>query len=360
MASGAGLVMLASAAVLPVGAADTDAPTTKLLGDVDGDGEVTTADAALLLQYSAKLIYGNDLELAVADMDGSGTVDTADAILTLQTAAELREAETCTVLDVSGTVELRGMRAHSSKVIDSASDLEEIREEYTGDAAVLAPFDATFFENHSLVMIGTDRVSARDLAAKNLFWDGAQYRATVTYTETAEYWQEPHDNAVLLIPVAKQEAIGVAVTYQMVIKTIEGEFANSFLWVSDEESTASMGVKHNLYTVHNLQELHEAVSPICKSESRTAAFTQLVAAHADAFFADHAMLVLTCNYTDRYKLAGFRENEDGTRTLLVSHDNVSVDQSRPNAIAPRPCIFTVDVPMSFLEGHPVTGYEVVS
>ena len=361
LAGGTGLVMLASAAAFPVGAADVGGTSaTRLLGDVDRDGEVTTADAALLLQYSAKLIYGNDLAPSVGDIDGSGTVDVADAVLALQTAAKLLEKAPCQVLDISGAVELRGMDLHSSEIFDSVSDFAWVRGEYTGDAAVLASFDAAFFESHSLVMIGGDRVSARNMTAQELLWDGTQYRATVTYTETADYWLKPRDNAVLLIPVAKRQANGVAVTYQMVIKATDGEFVNSFLWVSSDETPNFMSVKENLYTVRSRTELQDIVSPICRTENRTLAFDQLVAAHDDAFFTDHVMLVLTCNYTDHYALVGFRENEDGTRTLLISSDGIPSDPSRPNAIAPRPCIFTVDVPTSFLEGHPVTGYEVVS
>ena len=58
-------------------------------GDVDGDGDVSIADAVLLLQYVAELIAPEDLDLRVADVDKSGSVDAADAVYVLQYTAEL-------------------------------------------------------------------------------------------------------------------------------------------------------------------------------------------------------------------------------------------------------------------------------
>ena len=64
-----------------------DVPTT--LGDVNGDGVIDTADAVLVLQYAAKLIDGNVLNVKAADVNGDGVIDTADAVLILQYAAKL-------------------------------------------------------------------------------------------------------------------------------------------------------------------------------------------------------------------------------------------------------------------------------
>lgn len=58
-------------------------------GDVDTDGEISTADAVLLLQYAAELVGPDVVDIRVADVDKSGTIDTADAVLVLQYAAEL-------------------------------------------------------------------------------------------------------------------------------------------------------------------------------------------------------------------------------------------------------------------------------
>lgn len=355
LAGSAGLVMLSSAAALPTGA-----ETAKLLGDVNGDGQITTSDVVALLQYVATLTNGEGLDLALADVDGNGLVDTSDAVMALQIAADLRQPTSCVALDTSSAVELQQMSAVSSGLLTDTTAVAELASDCAGDTSALATFDAAFFENHFLVVVGSNEIAARSLTPQSLLWDGAQYRVTVSYTEVADYRQKPYSGAVLLIPVDKYEAATVAVTYQMVTKAAGENFANSFLWVSPDETPDFGGVKENLYTVRNSWELTNLVMPLCRTDVRTAAFSRLVAAHDDAFFADHAMLVLTCNYTDHYALAGFRENEDGTRTLLISNDGIPSDPSRPNAIAPRPCIFTVDVPLSFLEGHPVTGYEVVS
>lgn len=63
-------------------------------GDVDGDGEVTTADARYILRYAVNLgSYDkviNSSNLKAADMDGNNEIETADARLALRTAVGLR------------------------------------------------------------------------------------------------------------------------------------------------------------------------------------------------------------------------------------------------------------------------------
>ena len=48
-------------------------------GDVNGDGLVSAADAALVLRYDAGLIDLSDPKLEAADMDGDGQVTSLDA-----------------------------------------------------------------------------------------------------------------------------------------------------------------------------------------------------------------------------------------------------------------------------------------
>ena len=60
----------------------------RLLGDVDNDGEVTTADSVALLAASAELTSLDADATASADVNGDGVADTLDAALILQTAAE--------------------------------------------------------------------------------------------------------------------------------------------------------------------------------------------------------------------------------------------------------------------------------
>ena len=73
----------------------TDSPTGTYLvvesglpGDVDANGEVTTTDARLTLQYSAKKIGAGALDVLLADVDGDRKVTTTDARLILQKAAK--------------------------------------------------------------------------------------------------------------------------------------------------------------------------------------------------------------------------------------------------------------------------------
>ena len=55
-----------------------------LLGDVNGDGQVDTTDAKLVMQYDLDLIDETGLELDAADVNGDGQVDTTDAKLIMQ------------------------------------------------------------------------------------------------------------------------------------------------------------------------------------------------------------------------------------------------------------------------------------
>ncbi len=64
---------------------------TGLLGDADGDGDVDSTDAMLVLQYDALLIDKDQLNLLVCDVDGDGDVDSTDAMLILQYDALLIE-----------------------------------------------------------------------------------------------------------------------------------------------------------------------------------------------------------------------------------------------------------------------------
>lgn len=60
----------------------------RLKGDLDQDGRVSTADSALLLQYTAEMADLDEAQYEGADVDGNGVVDTKDAVLILQYSAE--------------------------------------------------------------------------------------------------------------------------------------------------------------------------------------------------------------------------------------------------------------------------------
>ncbi|MGN0276017.1 MAG: dockerin type I repeat-containing protein, partial [Hominisplanchenecus sp.] len=60
----------------------------RLLGDVDADGEITTADGAAVLRSAAELDTLSAEAAASADVNGDGAVDTGDAVQILQFAAE--------------------------------------------------------------------------------------------------------------------------------------------------------------------------------------------------------------------------------------------------------------------------------
>ncbi len=59
------------------------------LGDVDGDGRVTAADARLVLRRAAELIVFTPEQEWLADVDDDGKITAADARLILRVASEL-------------------------------------------------------------------------------------------------------------------------------------------------------------------------------------------------------------------------------------------------------------------------------
>ena len=59
-----------------------ETPVGRSPGDADGDGEVSIADALVILRYSVG--WGNPIDMNAADVDDSGMVDLADALLILQ------------------------------------------------------------------------------------------------------------------------------------------------------------------------------------------------------------------------------------------------------------------------------------
>ena len=64
-------------------------PSDYTLGDVNGDGYITVADATLVQQHAAELITLTDTALLAADTNKDGYVTVADATLIQQYAAEL-------------------------------------------------------------------------------------------------------------------------------------------------------------------------------------------------------------------------------------------------------------------------------
>ena len=59
------------------------------LGDVDGDGRVTAADARLILRAAAQLVTLTMEQAANADVDKDGKITAADARIVLRVSAEL-------------------------------------------------------------------------------------------------------------------------------------------------------------------------------------------------------------------------------------------------------------------------------
>ncbi len=59
------------------------------MGDINGDGIVSVADATLVQQHAAEMITLEGEALSAADTNGDGIVSVADATLIQQFAAEI-------------------------------------------------------------------------------------------------------------------------------------------------------------------------------------------------------------------------------------------------------------------------------
>lgn len=64
------------------------AAEARLLGDVNGDGKVSTSDTTVVLRAAAEYMTLSGEQAAAADVNGDGVADTTDATLILQYAAE--------------------------------------------------------------------------------------------------------------------------------------------------------------------------------------------------------------------------------------------------------------------------------
>lgn len=59
-----------------------------LIGDVDGDGELTLSDALLLLRHVVSLV-SLDVDMRIIDINGDGIINCTDALLLLRMAGNV-------------------------------------------------------------------------------------------------------------------------------------------------------------------------------------------------------------------------------------------------------------------------------
>ena len=71
---------------------DTDTNDGSVLGDVDGDGQVTSSDALLVLRVSVLMENSTEELVKLADVDGDGSLTSADALELLRYSVGLIEA----------------------------------------------------------------------------------------------------------------------------------------------------------------------------------------------------------------------------------------------------------------------------
>lgn len=67
----------------------TEAPSNVKLGDLDGNGKITAADARMALRIAARLDTATDDQLKAGDLDGNGKISSSEARAILRVAARL-------------------------------------------------------------------------------------------------------------------------------------------------------------------------------------------------------------------------------------------------------------------------------
>ena len=71
----------------------TPPPPQHKKGDMDGDNEITVADALKALRIAAKLVRPTEDDIAIGDVDGDGEITVADALKILRVAAKLADED---------------------------------------------------------------------------------------------------------------------------------------------------------------------------------------------------------------------------------------------------------------------------
>ncbi|MCM1298916.1 MAG: dockerin type I repeat-containing protein, partial [[Eubacterium] siraeum] len=61
------------------------------LGDIDGNGKITSADAMVVLQAVTKIKKLTPEQTAAADVDGNGKITTADVMIILQVVVGIKK-----------------------------------------------------------------------------------------------------------------------------------------------------------------------------------------------------------------------------------------------------------------------------
>ncbi|MBQ9247031.1 MAG: dockerin type I repeat-containing protein, partial [Ruminococcus sp.] len=78
---------------VPLSAGAAAETVEQILGDVDGDGEVTIADATLISRYNAQMIQFTDQQLLKADVDGDGEITVIDVTWVQRYLNEMKAPE---------------------------------------------------------------------------------------------------------------------------------------------------------------------------------------------------------------------------------------------------------------------------
>lgn len=96
---------MASVLIFSVFVMNASAADVVRSGDVNGDGDITAADARLVLRIAARIESADGIQKNYSDADGNGKVTSADARLILRVAARVDDESVLAMFDPTSEVE---------------------------------------------------------------------------------------------------------------------------------------------------------------------------------------------------------------------------------------------------------------
>ena len=195
--------------------AGVSAQETYLLGDVDTDGNITSADARLALRYAVKLDEYDDDQKLLADADKDGKLTSADARLILRVAVKLE--------DLSGESVVLGTTAASPEGDFDADDqfeaIPDIFERVVPDEPEIEAEEDTFtftvygyghgvgLSQYGAVALAEGGFKYTDILA--YYYTGTSVVFGEEYPETTYYVSDEVNTAELVARIVAQEIGGL-------------------------------------------------------------------------------------------------------------------------------------------------------
>lgn len=235
----------------------TSAESVYSLGDVNASGDITAADARLILRHSAMLEDFTDEQKEAADIDSNGDVTAGDARIALRISASLEDIKDYIVAtpDDDGTVEVPDNENPDDNESGTQTDVKELSNYLccSVDELVEAGIDVTFVEEY--YDWSTDGFT--------IFVDWYDYDYDDVIDETQIYWiaiEEPSDYTIYGVKygMTVDEALqvladnGIEATLDEIGDIYIADYENGiylYMYTYDGETLSSLNVHYEAIDV---------------------------------------------------------------------------------------------------------------